>query len=258
MLEDDDLDAVIVGTPDHWHCLNTVHALEAGKHVYVEKPLANSIAEIDVIKKAASYHGKVVQVGQQQRSGKHWQKVVGIVQSGGIGKIRHVNIWGNFGYGSGPDKVKDTPVPEGVEYDMWLGPAPERPFNRNRFHGSWRFFWDYGGGLQTDWGAHLLDVALWAMNVDGPPLMVQSSGGIFSGQNKAIEMADTQTTTYNFENFNMVWQLNGGLETGPFNRNYGVSFVGNKGTLVADREGWEIIPEKSGDDSTVIEPVALQ
>src|SRR5690625_1817497 len=226
MLENDDLDAVIVGTPDHWHCLNTVHALEAGKHVYVEKPLANSIAEIDVIKKAASYHGKVVQVGQQQRSGKHWQKVVGIVQSGGIGKIRHVNIWGNFGYGSGPDKVKDTPVPEGVEYDMWLGPAPERPFNRNRFHGSWRFFWDYGGGLQTDWGAHLLDVALWAMNVDGPPLMVQSSGGIFSGQNKAIEMADTQTTTYNFENFNMVWQLNGGLETGPFNRNYGVSFVG--------------------------------
>lgn len=258
MLESDDLDAVIIGTPDHWHCLNTVHALQAGKHVYVEKPLANSIAEVDVMKKAAKRYGKVVQVGQQQRSGKHWQEIVNIVQSGGVGKIRHVNIWGNFGYGSGPDRVEDSPVPDGVDYDMWLGPAPERPFNRNRFHGSWRFFWDHGGGVQTDWGAHLVDVALWAMNIDGPPLSVQSSGGIFSGENNAIEMADTQTTTYRFKDFNIVWQHNGGLEVGPFNRNYGVAFVGNDGTLVVNREGWEIIPERSGDDTPVIEPIPFQ
>ena len=258
MLESDELDAVIIGTPDHWHCLITVHALQAGKHVYVEKPMANSVAEADVMKEAANRYGKIVQVGQQQRSGKHWQKVVNIVQSGGIGKIRHINLWGNFGYGEGPPRVEDSSVPEGVDYDMWLGPATKHPFNKNRFHGSWRFFWDHGGGVQTDWGAHLVDVALWAMNIDGPPLSVQSAGGIFSGKDNAIEVADTQTTIYAFEDFNMTWQHNGGIETGPFNRNYGVAFVGNMGTLVVNRGGWEIIPEKSEDDSPVIEPVPFQ
>ncbi|MCG2589420.1 Gfo/Idh/MocA family oxidoreductase [Rhodohalobacter sulfatireducens] len=258
LLENPDLDAVIIGTPDHWHCLQTVHALEAGKHVYVEKPLANNIAEINVMKKAANYYGHVVQVGQQQRSGAHWQHVVDLVQSGHLGKIRQVDLWGNFGYGVGANPVEDSPVPEGVDYDMWLGPAPDRAFNQNRYHGSWRFFWHYGGGVQTDWGVHLLDIALWAMEIDGMPHSVHSIGGIFSGMDRAIEMADTQTTTYAFDDFNMEWKHTGGLEMGPYNRHYGIAFVGNKGTLVVNRDSWEIIPVEGEDDQPLVERVSEQ
>ncbi|MEX0983373.1 MAG: Gfo/Idh/MocA family oxidoreductase [Bacteroidales bacterium] len=243
LLDNNDIDAVIIATPDHWHCLQTVHALEAGKHVYVEKPLANSIAESKIIHNASVRSGKVVQVGQQQRSGEHWINAVKIVQSKMLGRIRQINLWGNFGYGQGPKRVIDSSVPMGVNYDMWLGPAPERPFNSNHFHGSWRFFWDYGGGLLTDWGTHLLDIPLWAMNVDGPPNAVSSAGGIYSGNDRAIDMADTQTVIYQFDDFIMKWEHNGGVESGPFNRHYGIAFVGNKGTLIVNREGWEIRPE---------------
>lgn len=257
LLENKDLDAVLIGTPDHWHCLQAIHALQAGKHVYVEKPLARTITEGELIRKAAHKYGKVVQVGQHQRSGEHWQKVVNIIQSGRVGKLRTVRLWANFDYGKGPETQPDQPVPEGVDYDMWLGPAPEQPFNPNRFHGVWRFDWDYGGGLITDWGAHLLDIPLWALNIDGPPRSVSSIGGIYSGEDRAIDMADTQAVNYEFDDFNMVWEHNGGTETGPYDRSYGVAFKGNKGTLVVNREGWEIIPEKE-DDKPVIEPVPFQ
>ncbi|MDZ7694734.1 MAG: Gfo/Idh/MocA family oxidoreductase [Balneolaceae bacterium] len=257
LLEDKDLDAVLIGTPDHWHCLQAVHALQAGKHVYVEKPLARTIGEAELITKAAQKYGQVVQVGQHQRSGEHWQKVVQMIGSGHLGKIRTVRVWANFDYGQGPEKRPDEPVPQGVDYDMWLGPAPEHPFNPNRFHGVWRFFWDYGGGLITDWGAHLLDIPLWAMNIDGWPLSVSSVGGIFSGRNRAIDMADTQAVTYQFNDFNMIWEHNGGIERGPYERNYGIAFVGNKGTLVVNREGWQVIPEWD-DDKPVIEEVPFQ
>lgn len=255
LLDNPDLDAVIIGTPDHWHCLQTVHALEAGKHVYVEKPLANSIAEIDVIKKAADYYGHVIQVGQQQRSGAHWQKVVDLVQSGHLGKIRHVDLWGNFGYGVGAVPVENSAIPDGVNYDMWLGPAPTRPFNQNRFHGSWRYFWQYGGGVQTDWGVHLLDIALWAMEINGMPNSIYSTGGIFSGMDRTIEVADTQTTTYAFHDFNMEWKHTGGIQIGPYNRYYGIAFVGNKGTLVVNRESWEIISVEDENEEPLIQSV---
>ncbi len=257
LLDNNDLDAVIIATPDHWHCLQTIHSLEAGKHVYVEKPLANTIAESKIIHKASEKSGKVVQVGQQQRSGEHWINVVKIIQSGILGKIRHINLWGNFGYGQGPLRVKDSSVPMGVDYDMWLGPAPERRFNSNHFHGSWRFFWNYGGGLLTDWGTHLLDIPLWAMNIDGPPKAVSSFGGIFSGNDRAIDMADTQTVIYQFDDFNMRWEHNGGVESGPFNHHYGIAFVGNNGTLIVNRQGWEIRPEFT-DGSPVIDSIPFQ
>ncbi|MDR8390811.1 Gfo/Idh/MocA family oxidoreductase [Aliifodinibius sp. S!AR15-10] len=257
MLEDKDIDAVFIGTPDHWHCLIAIHAMQAGKHVYVEKPLARTIAEGELIMKAAGKYGKVVQVGQHQRSGVHWQEIARMMQAGHLGKIRTVNLWANFDYGQGPERVPDEAVPEGVNYDMWLGPAPKRPFNPNRFHGVWRFDWDYGGGLITDWGAHLFDIPLWALNIQGPPKSVSSIGGIFAGGDRAIDMADTQTVIYEFDDFNMVWEHNGGTETGPYGRNYGIAFKGNNGTLIVNREGWEIIPETE-DDKPIIEEVPFQ
>ncbi|SMO87388.1 Gfo/Idh/MocA family protein [Fodinibius sediminis] len=253
LLEDQELDAVFIGTPDHWHCLQTIHALQAGKHVYVEKPLARTITEGELIREAARTYGKVVQVGQHQRSGAHWQKVVGMIRDGHLGSLRTVRLWANFDYGKGPERLPDEPVPEGVDYDMWLGPAPKRPFNQNRFHGVWRFDWDYGGGLITDWGAHLLDIPLWALEIDGPPQSVSSVGGIFSGEDRAIDMADTQSVVYQFEDVNMVWEHNGGLQTGPYERNYGLAFVGNRGTLVVNREGWQVIPERDGNQPLVRE-----
>lgn len=242
IIDDKNIDLVIIGTPDHWHCLTTVHACEAGKDVYVEKPLANSIAECQVMLKAARKYNRIVQVGQQQRSGQHWQDIVALVRSGKLGTIRKIKTWGYFDYGKGSPKVPDSPLPEGVDYNTWLGPAPERPFNKNRFHGSWRHFWDQGGGLMTDWGVHLLDIPLWAMQVKSPK-SVMATGGIYSYPQNAIETPDTLNVLYDFESFTLEWDHAGGISKGLYGRNYGVAFIGNNGTLVVNREGWEVIAE---------------
>jgi len=243
MLERKDIDAVIIGTPDHWHCLQAVHACEAGKDVYVEKPLANSVKECNIMLNAARKHKRVVQVGQQQRSGIEWKSAMEFIKSGQLGKIRRVNIWANFNYGAGPEKVADEPVPEGVDYEMWLGPAPKRPFNRSRFHGWWRMFWDYGGGLMSDWGVHLIDMPLWSFDINTFPASVVASGGIYANRDRAIETADTQNVIYEMGDYLISWEHNGGLQVGPFDQLYGVSWVGTNGTLVADREHWRVFPE---------------
>ncbi len=244
VIDNKDIDVVIVATPDHWHCLPTVHACEAGKDVYVEKPLANSIAEIQVMLKAARKYNRVVQVGQQQRSGQHWQDCVALVKSGKLGTIRKIKTWGYFDYGKGGPKVADIETPAGIDYDMWLGPSPKHTFNKNRFHGSWRFFWEQGGGLLTDWGVHLLDIPLWAMDVTIPK-SVMASGGIYAYPNNFIETPDTLNVLYDFGNFTLEWDHAGGISKGLYGRSYGVAFIGNNGTLVVNREGWEVIAEEA-------------
>ncbi len=248
VIADKDIDVVIVGTPDHWHCLPTVEACEAGKHVYVEKPLANSVGEINVMLDAARKYNRLVQVGQQQRSGAHWKSAIDFVKSGKLGTIRQVKFWGNFNYGAGNMPVPDSDPPAGVDYDRWLGPAPKRPFNKNRFHGSWRMFRDYGGGLLSDWGVHLIDMGLWAMDVKNAPRSVQSLGGNFASKDRALEMPDTLTVLYEMEGYNMIWEHNGGIEKGPYDQGYGVKFIGSNGTLVADRDKWRIFPEGGGEE----------
>jgi len=248
VLDNQDIDAVIIGTPDHWHCLPAVEACQAGKHVYVEKPLANSVGEINVMLDAARKYKRLVQVGQQQRSGAHWLSAIEFVKSGKLGTIRQVKFWGNFNYGAGNMPVPDSEVPEGVDYDRWLGPAPQRPFNKNRFHGSWRMFRDYGGGLLSDWGVHLIDMGLWAMDVKSAPLSVQALGGNFASRDRALEMPDTLSVLYEMEGYNMLWEHNGGIETGPYDQNYGVKFIGSNGTLVADRDKWRVFRERNGEE----------
>lgn len=256
VIEDKDIDIVIIGTPDHWHCLPTVEACAAGKDVYVEKPLANSIAECQVMLAAARKHNRIVQVGQQQRSGQNWLDVIALVRSGKLGTIRKIKTWGYFNYGKGSPKVSNTPVPNGVDYNMWLGPSPGHPFNANRFHGSWRHFWDHGGGLLTDWGVHLLDIPLWAMNVKFPR-RVMASGGIYAYPDNAIETPDTLNVLYDYGSFTLEWDHAGGLSKGIYGRNYGVAFIGNNGTLVANREGWEVIAE-SENNTDKMQLVPLQ
>ena len=242
LLDDPDVDAVIIATPDHWHCLQMVHACEAGKDVYVEKPLGNTIAECRRMVAAQQASGRVVQVGQWQRSAPHWIEAMEFVQSGELGEIRMVKAW-LFNARMPPIPVRpDEPVPNGVDYDMWLGPAPARPFNRNRFHGSFRWFWDYAGGLMTDWGVHLIDPVTWGMRTTYPR-RVMSSGGNFAEAYQGMETPDMQQAIYEFDGFTMVWEHAMGLGLGPFQRSHGVAFVGSNGTLVVDRDQWEILPE---------------
>jgi predicted dehydrogenase len=242
LLENKDVDAVIIATPDHWHCLTMVNACEAGKDVYVEKPLANSVEECQVMMDAAKKYNKVVQVGQWQRSGPHWQKAIDYVQSGKLGKIRLVKSWAYMGWMKEIQPKPDGPAPAGVDYDMWLGPAEKRPFNPNRFHFNFRWYWDYAGGLMTDWGVHLIDMVLYGMKAAGPKSVV-SMGGKFAYPTGAMETPDTQQAIYEFDDFSMIWEHAVGINIGPYNRDHGVAFIGNLGTLVVDRGKWEVFPE---------------
>lgn len=256
LLDEADVDAVIIGTPDHWHCLQLTDACSAGKDVYVEKPMANSIAELDAMVAAARRHDRVVQVGQQQRSGEHWREVVDFVRSGRLGDVRQVKVWGFFDYGRGEPRVPDSAPPPQVDFDMWLGPAPDQPFNASRFHGDWRHQWDFGGGLLTDWGVHLLDIVAWAMEIDRPPRAVTASGGIYAYPDRSIETPDTLSVLYDMGDFTLTWEHLAGLGRGLYDRHYGIAFIGNNGTLVVNRAGWEVIAEER-DGEPLLEPVTF-
>ena len=245
MLEQKDIDAVIIGTPDHWHCLQMIYACEAGKDVYCEKPLGNSIEECNLMVKAASRYNKVVQVGQWQRSDPHWQDSVKYLRTSELGRIRTVKAWSNVGWKGSIPKVEDGPVPPGVDYDMWLGPAPKTPFNKNRFHFTFRWFWEYAGGLMTDWGVHLLDYALYGMDRYVPD-SVMASGGKYAFPEDAMVTPDTMMAMYDFGDFGLLWEHTVGIYGTNYGRGHGVAFVGEHGTLVVDRDGWEVIPESSG------------
>jgi predicted dehydrogenase len=244
LLEQKDIDAVIIGTPDHWHCLLTIYALQAGKDIYVEKPMANTIAECDTMVKAANYYSnRIVQVGQQQRSGFVFQKAMELIKNGKIGTLRRVNIWANFNYGAGQEIVPDEPVPSDVDFDMWLGPAPERSFNRARFHGLWRLFWDYGGGLMSDWGVHLLDIGLWAKDITTPPQKVLVYGANTFHEKRSRETFDSMSVIFPKEDFVINWDMTAGVQLGPYDSPYGLAFIGDNGTIVADRSKLLLHPE---------------
>jgi len=246
LLELKDLDAVIIGTPDHWHCLIAVSACQAGKDVYVEKPMANSIGECDLMAQAAAKYSRIMQVGQQQRAGQAFLDSRDLVKSGHIGKIRKVNIWSNFNYGLGNEINPSTPTPAGVDYDFWLGPAPKRDFNPNRFHGSWRHFWDYGGGLMSDWGVHLLDMAIWVEENPVAPSTVLTYAKNVNKENRDRDTFDTMNVLYPKKDFLINYDMNGGLQSGPYGKPYGIGYVGELGTLVVNRNGYEIYPEWDG------------
>lgn len=253
LLERTDLDFVIIGTPDHWHCLQAVHALEAGKHVYVEKPLANSIGECDIMLAAAKQHGKLVQMGQWQRSGPHWRDAVDFVHSGKLGNVRTVKAWAYQGWMKPVPIYPDEAVPQGVNYDMWLGPMANRAFNKNRFHFNFRWFWDYAGGLMTDWGVHIIDYALYGMNAPYPK-SVMALGGKMAYPDDASETPDTLQAVFDFGDFTMLWEHATGIDLGPYGRTHGVAFIGNNGTLVVDRSGWEVIPEEENGEKLLVVP----
>src|SRR5262245_49906314 len=161
-LEDKTLDALVMGTPDHWHALPTIYACQAGKDVYVEKPDGHNILEGRTMVAAARKYSRVVQLGTQSRSGQHFLACMDYLKTGALGKVRFAKAWESGKQGS-IGKPPDGTPPPGVDYDLWLGPAPLRPFNPVRFHGNWRWFFDYGTGDLGNDGVHRLDYARWAL-----------------------------------------------------------------------------------------------
>lgn len=256
LIDDKSVDVVIIGTPDHWHCLQMVAACEAGKAVYCEKPIGNSIEECNIMLRAADRYNTVVQVGQWQRSDPHWLDAVKFIRSGQLGKIRLVRVFSYQGWCPSIPVKPDSQPPAGVDYNMWLGPATLRPFNPNRFHFTFRWFWDYAGGLMTDWGVHLLDYALYGMDVDTPK-SIMAMGGKYGYPDDACETPDTLQTLYEFDSFNIMWDHAIGIDDGAYGRNHGLGFVGENGTLVVDRGGWEVIPERVNGKARM-EAVALK
>lgn len=254
LLDNKDIDAIVIGTPDHWHCKIMADAVAAGKDVYVEKPAGNSIAECREMVAAQQKYNKAVQVGQWQRSNKHFADAVAYVHSGKLGNIRLVKAWAYQGWMKAIPVLPDAAVPPGVDYTSWLGPATKRPFNPNRFHFNFRWYWDYAGGLMTDWGVHMIDYALLGMKASTPKSII-AAGGKFAYPDDASETPDTLTAVFEFDGFNLQWEHATGIDGGPYGRTHGVAYIGNNGTLVVDRGGWEVIPENGKDK---VERVPLQ
>ena len=248
VLDRKDVDAVIVGTPDHWHALPAVLACQAGKDVYVEKPISTTIEEGKRMVEAARKYSRVVQVGTQQRSGIHFQKAVQLVQDGMIGKVSFVRTWNySNSYPIGIGNPPDSTPPEDLDWDLWLGPAPKVAFNKNRFGvgdgwSTFRYFWDYAGGFMTDWGVHLLDIVQWAMKVDGPNV-ITASGGRFYIQDNA-DTPDTLQVTYEYPGFICTYENRWNNGNSMHNHGYGIEFHGTEGTMFLDRAGFQVFPEK--------------
>jgi predicted dehydrogenase len=260
ILDRKDIDVVVVAAPDHWHPLPTVLACQAGKDVYVEKPICTVLEEGKHMVAAARKYNRVVQVGTQQRSGTHFQKAIQIVQDGMIGKVTFVRTW-NYSndYPQGIGNPADSDPPPTLDWDMWLGPAPKVPFNANRFGvgdrwSTFRYFWDYAGGFMTDWGVHLIDIVQWAMKVDGPNV-ITATGGKFCIQDNA-ETPDTLQVTYEYPGFACTYENRWCNGNSMYNHGYGIEFHGTEGTMFLDRGGFQVYPEKRHVEKKQVERTA--
>lgn len=245
LLDLKNIDAVIIATPDHWHALAMISACQAGKDVYVEKPLSLTIDEGRRMVNAARRNNRIVQVGTQQRSARHFQKAVEIVREGRLGKIGRVHTW-NYDQES-PDGIGNPPdssPPDGLDWDFYLGPAPFVQFNTNRFLGNFRWFWDYSGGKMTDWGVHLMDIVQWGMGVDAP-IAVDAMGGKYTLSDNR-ETPDTLMATFEYPKFVATYENRAFSGRGLDGKGYGILFVGSDASMFVDRGGLEIFPEYSG------------
>lgn len=243
VLANKDIDGVIIATPDHWHPYIFAEALKAGKAIYVEKPVGNSIPECHSMMDFQKKYKGVVTTGLWQTSQRYFLAANEILKSGVLGDVYKVQLWLCQSTDPRP-AVADSPVPSTLDYNMWLGPAPERPFNNYRFRG-WRGFWDYGGGQQTDWGVHWIDSAFDGLKALGLcdreyPEAVFSTA--YKDPTSFNETPSCQTTIFQYKNFHIEWAQQ---VAHLYNRDQGVAWVGSKATLVCNREGYELIPEKN-------------
>ena len=241
LLDDPSLDAVIVATPDHWHAAMTVMALDAGKHVFLEKPASFNIEDGKAMVAAQEKHPKqVVQVGTQQRSGQAFMEAKEFIASGGLGKVAFCRA-SSLSQRHTVPIVPDEKPPAHLDYDMWIGPAPMCPYNVERLHYNWHFMYDFGTGDMGNWGAHWLDVLRWLLDLD-LPTSAAAYGGQFINRD-AKEFPDTQTVLYQFPEMTMLWELRHWTRFMPGGgRGNCCEIDGDKGSLIIDRGGWTFHP----------------
>jgi predicted dehydrogenase len=255
VLDDKTIDLVINATPDHWHALPVVMACQAGKDVFVEKPVAVSVEEGKAMLAAARKYQRVVQVGLWQRSNVHFQQAAQIVRQGLLGKVTFVRTW-NYS-NSFPDGIGNPPdsePPAGLDWDTWLGPAPKVPFNANRFGvgkdrwSTFRNFWDYSNGMLGDWAVHLVDIVQWALETPGPQVITAA------GQKHAVkdnaDTPDTLQATFEYPEFVCTYENRQANANSMFGKGYGIEFHGTEATMFLNRSGFEVFPEtrKEKDD----------
>lgn len=239
LLDQKDIDAVVISTPDHWHALQAIHACEAGKDVYCEKPMTLTIVEGRKLVEAARKHNRVVQCGSQQRSGKEFRTACELVRNGAIGKVSKVLV-GIPGPNFLPakDRVEDSDPPPELNYDLWLGPAPLRPYNKGRVHYHFRFYYDYSGGQMTNWGAHHIDIAQWGLGMDDSgPASVE--GEATFNKEKLHEVTETCRLTYTYGN-GVTMIVGQGQKDVPG----GTTFIGDKGSIHVNRGSLKGDPEE--------------
>ncbi len=246
VLDRKDINAVVVATPDHWHSIPTILACQAEKDVYCEKPLSYRIGEGQRMVKAARKYRRVTQMGNLIHATENYHRVVEIVQSGVLGKIAKTRVW-MAADRKGLDHPADSAPPPGLDYDFWLGPAPKRSFNPNRFLFNWRYFWDYGGGILTDFCCHIVDPIHWAMDVEAPET-ITATGGRFALDDNA-ETPDSLEVLYEYktkdgQKFVMVWSQTDFSDHGLEDKGLGIMFQGTRGTLVANYSEFKIYPTK--------------
>ena len=237
LLDDKGIDAVVVATPDHWHAILTVMACQAGKDVYVEKPVSHNVVEGRKMVEAARKYGRIVQAGTQRRSAGYVREAVGHVHSGAIGKVAFARAW-HFRKREPIGRGKVGPVPEGVDYAMWQGPAPDRPFMANRFHYNWHWFWNWGTGELGNNGIHCVDVCRWGLKVDAP-IAVSSGGGKYILDDDQ-EVPDTQFVTWDFPEASLVYEHRMWSERPLEGADFGMAFYGENGTVLIDSKGWRV------------------
>ncbi|MGH9799247.1 MAG: Gfo/Idh/MocA family protein, partial [Blastocatellia bacterium] len=230
MLKEKDLDIVLIATPDHWHALPMIAACEAGADIYVQKPISVDVVEGQAMLSAARKHKRVVQVGTQRRSTPHLIEAIDqIIKPGKLGKIGLVEIYCYYHMRT-RETPPDTAPPDNLDYEMWTGPAPLRPYNKLVHPRSWRAFMEYGNGIMGDMCIHMLDCVRWMLGL-GWPQKVSSSGGILIDKDSKANISDTQTATFDFGAFPVVWQHRTYGHPPDAKYPWGLTIYGDKGTL---------------------------
>jgi predicted dehydrogenase len=246
VLDDKTVTAIVVSAPDHWHALATVWAAERGKHVYVEKPVSHNLVEGRRMVQAARKYKVVIQAGTQRRSSTSVAAAREYVQAGKLGKVAFARAWiagnrPNIGY------AKPEPVPKGVDYDLWLGPAAEGPFTKNRFHYNWHWFWDLGTGEIGNNGIHGLDAVRNVLGLDAPARVSCAGGKYYYDDDQ--QTPDTQIATFDFPAGpggatgctvlweHRVWEKK---DQGPEGQSYGITIHGDKGTMLFNGDAWQV------------------
>jgi predicted dehydrogenase len=251
LLHQSDLDAIVVGTPDHTHAVAAVAALRSGRHVYCEKPLTRTVSEARIVAEAARKHNRVTQIGTQIHAGTNYRRVVELVQSGAIGPVSEVHVWVAATYG-GMERPKETPpVPANVHYDLWLGPVEYRPYSPEYLPFKWRHWWAFGGGALADFGCHFMDLPHWALElrhplsvevVDGPPVHPESTPPWLIVRYEYPSRGDKPPVK-------LTW-YHGGKKPDLLapdiaaKWNGGILFMGSKGMLLSDYNRHQLLPEK--------------